>query len=152
MVPPTVYNAEEDLARSVRRLHAFLRDQFQLSARITIADNASTDGTRALAGRLAAELPEVRLLHLSEKGRGRAVAAEAVMAIGGFNGTDPVPSLARFEKLVAEGKIHYFIGGGRGGNLASRAGSSEISDWVSRHFTAKTVGGTTVYDLTQPAN
>jgi len=78
--------------------------------------------------------------------------AEAVMAIGGFNGTDPVPSLARFEKLVAEGKIHYFIGGGRGGNLASRAGSSEISDWVSRHFTAKTVGGTTVYDLTQPAN
>jgi hypothetical protein len=69
-----VCNEEEDLARSVRRLHAFLRDQFPFSARITIADYAGTDGTRALAGRLAAELPEVRLLHVSEKGRGRSVA------------------------------------------------------------------------------
>ncbi len=38
---------------------------------------------------------------------------EPVMAIGGFNGTDPAPTLAQFEKYVAEGKIHYFIAGGR---------------------------------------
>lgn len=40
-----VRNEEYDLASSVRRLHAFLRDQFPLSTRITIADNGSTDGT-----------------------------------------------------------------------------------------------------------
>ena len=49
---------------------------------------------------------------------------EPVMAIGGFNGTDPAPTLAQFEKYVAEGKIHYFIAGGRGsaaaGSVAAR--------------------------------
>ena len=42
---------------------------------------------------------------------------DPVMAIGGFNGTDPAPTLAQFEKYVSEGKIHYFIasGGGFGG-------------------------------------
>lgn len=38
---------------------------------------------------------------------------EAVMAIGGFNGSDPSPTLAQFQALVAEGKVHYFIGGRR---------------------------------------
>src|SRR6202043_3922808 len=40
---------------------------------ITIADNASTDATWAIATRLAAELPWVRALHLDRKGRGRAL-------------------------------------------------------------------------------
>ena len=40
---------------------------------------------------------------------------EPIMAIGGFNGTDPAPTLAQFEKYVAEGKIHYFIASGGGG-------------------------------------
>ncbi len=40
---------------------------------------------------------------------------EPVMAIGGFNGTDPAPTLAQFEQYVSEGKIHYFIAGGLGG-------------------------------------
>ncbi len=39
---------------------------------------------------------------------------DPVMAIGGFNGTDPAPTLAQFERYVQEGKIHYFIGGGGG--------------------------------------
>ena len=39
---------------------------------------------------------------------------DPVMAIGGFNGTDPAPSLAQFEKYVTEGRIHYYISGGRG--------------------------------------
>ena len=37
---------------------------------------------------------------------------EPVMAIGGFNGSDPSPTLAQFQQYVADGKIHYFIGGG----------------------------------------
>jgi hypothetical protein len=72
------------------------------------------------------------------------------MAIGGFNGSDPAPSLAQFQQYVRDGKIHYFIGGaGVGGQ--SNGGSSvsaEIAAWVAAGYTARTVGGTTVYDLT----
>jgi glycosyltransferase involved in cell wall biosynthesis len=70
-----VYNEERDLAPAVRRLHNYLNSEFPFSAQITIADNASTDGTAAQALRLAAELPGVRLIRVNEKGRGRALAA-----------------------------------------------------------------------------
>lgn len=70
---------------------------------------------------------------------------DPVMAIGGFNGTDPTPTLARFEQYVRQGKIHYYISGSTGGTGSSAA---EIADWVKAHFTAQTVGGATVYDLT----
>jgi hypothetical protein len=74
------------------------------------------------------------------------------MAIGGFTGSDPAPTLAQFEKLVSAHEIHYFVAGGSGG--AARGGGSgygsQITAWVKAHFTAKTVGGTTVYDLTAP--
>jgi hypothetical protein len=79
---------------------------------------------------------------------------DPVMAIGGFNGTDPAPTLAQFEKYVSEGKIHYFISGGGGGGFG-RGGagddSSLITTWVEGHFTATTVDGTTIYNLTTPA-
>ena len=65
-----------------------------------------------------------------------------IMAIGGFNGTDPAPTLAQFEQLVSDGKVHYFLGGGRGGG-------SDIESWVAAHFSSTTVGGVTVYDLSQ---
>ena len=72
-----------------------------------------------------------------------------VMAIGGFNGSDPSPTLEQFQAWVAEGKVHYFIGGGnfRGQNGGSGA-ASEIASWVQRNYTATTVGGVAVYDLT----
>src|SRR5581483_494429 len=78
---------------------------------------------------------------------------KAVMAIGGFTGSDRSITLARFEQLVAEGKIHYYVGGGfGGGGFRGRGGvSSEIASWVASHFTSITAGGTTVYDLTQKA-
>jgi 4-amino-4-deoxy-L-arabinose transferase-like glycosyltransferase len=79
---------------------------------------------------------------------------DPVMAIGGFNGSDPWPTLAVFQQYVNEGKIHYFIGGGGGlggGPGGNASTSSAITTWVSSHFTATTVGGVTVYDLTQPA-
>jgi 4-amino-4-deoxy-L-arabinose transferase-like glycosyltransferase len=78
---------------------------------------------------------------------------DPVMAIGGFNGTDPAPSLAQFEKDVAEGKIHYFIAGGGAGGFGSGGRGDDattITSWVESHFTAKTVDGTTIYDLTAP--
>jgi 4-amino-4-deoxy-L-arabinose transferase-like glycosyltransferase len=77
---------------------------------------------------------------------------DPIMAIGGFNGTDPAPTLAQFEQYVAQGRIHYFLGsgGGFGGGTTSDV-SSEIAQWVEQHFTALRVDGVTVYDLTQPA-
>jgi len=79
-----------------------------------------------------------------------------VMAIGGFNGSDPSPTLAQFQADVRAGKIHYFLGGvgfggaggGFGGQTGGSSASSEISAWVQSTFTATTVGGQTVYDLT----
>ena len=68
-----VYNEERDLAHSVRRLHAYLRDDFPFPTMITIADNASTDGTWLIAQQLARELADVRAVHLAAKGRGRAL-------------------------------------------------------------------------------
>ena len=68
-----VYNEERILERSVRRLRHYLNTRFPLPARIVIADNASTDGTWAMADRLAARLDGVTAVHLERKGRGLAL-------------------------------------------------------------------------------
>jgi putative flippase GtrA len=70
-----VRNEERDLAPSIRRLVGFLRESFPFTARVTIADNGSTDATWATADRLARELPEVRAVHIELPGRGRALRA-----------------------------------------------------------------------------
>jgi putative flippase GtrA len=68
-----VRNEERDLEPAVRRLRAFLNDSFPFVARITIADNGSTDGTWAQALELAAELPSVRAVRIERPGRGGAL-------------------------------------------------------------------------------
>jgi 4-amino-4-deoxy-L-arabinose transferase-like glycosyltransferase len=86
---------------------------------------------------------------------------DPVMAIGGFNGTDPAPSLSQFETYVRDGDIHYYIssgGGGLGGGVgfappgisggATADDASQISTWVESHYTSTTVDGVTIYDLT----
>jgi 4-amino-4-deoxy-L-arabinose transferase-like glycosyltransferase len=73
---------------------------------------------------------------------------DPVMPIGGFNGTDPSPTLQQFETYVQQGKIHYFIAGGLGGGSSS---ASQIASWVEQNFTAQTIGGVTLYDLTTPS-
>ncbi len=70
-----VRNEERDLAPSVRRLVSHLRESFPFSARVTIADNGSTDATWTIASQLARELPEVRAVHMELPGRGRALRA-----------------------------------------------------------------------------
>ena len=76
-----------------------------------------------------------------------------VMAIGGFNGSDPSPTLAEFQAYVQDGKIHYFLAdGGFGGQERGSNAASQISAWVQQSFTTVTIGGTTFYDLTQPAS
>jgi hypothetical protein len=71
------------------------------------------------------------------------------MAIGGFNGTDPAPTLAQFQADVAAGRIHYFLAGG---GLGGRGTASAIAGWVEQTFTAQNIGGITVYDLTGSAS
>ncbi|MEU6411776.1 glycosyltransferase family 39 protein [Microbispora sp. NPDC046933] len=81
-------------------------------------------------------------------------AEEPVMAVGGFNGTDPAPTLARFQQYVAEGRIHYFIGTGMGTGRGGTSGSDEaarIAAWVRETFEPRTVDGVTVFDLTTAA-
>ncbi|WP_394276563.1 ArnT family glycosyltransferase [Luteococcus sp.] len=73
----------------------------------------------------------------------------AVMSIGGWSGSDENVTLEQFKAYVANGDISYFIsGGGRGGPGGDSGSGAEISQWVQENFTAKTVGGATVYDLT----
>ncbi|NEW43372.1 glycosyltransferase family 39 protein [Nocardia cyriacigeorgica] len=91
---------------------------------------AATVGSNSAAGyQLATELP--------------------VMPIGGFNGSDPSPTLEQFQQYVEEGKIHYFLGGNRGGPSSGDAESARIAAWVQENFTATEVDGVAVYDLTR---
>lgn len=70
-----VYNEEKTLVASLQRLHRYLIEHFPLTWAITVADNASTDGTWGLACRLSQELDGVRAVHINQKGRGRALKA-----------------------------------------------------------------------------
>jgi 4-amino-4-deoxy-L-arabinose transferase-like glycosyltransferase len=74
----------------------------------------------------------------------------AVMAIGGWS-SDPAPTLAQFEAWVKAGDIGYYISGGQGGGQGGPGGgsstSSEIATWVAAHYTAQTISGQTVYNL-----
>ncbi|MEJ3655931.1 glycosyltransferase family 39 protein [Actinomycetes bacterium KLBMP 9759] len=72
-----------------------------------------------------------------------------VMAVGGFNGTDPAPTLEQFQQLVARGKVHWFVGG-RGPGSTETGGSDasrRIADWVAATFPPTTIGTTVLYDL-----
>lgn len=72
-----------------------------------------------------------------------------VMSIGGFNGSDPSPTLDEFQDLVAQHKIHYYVGGSESGGQQNGGSNSsaEIATWVAATFTAQTIGSTTLYDL-----
>ncbi|WP_420093270.1 glycosyltransferase family 39 protein [Mycolicibacillus trivialis] len=89
----------------------------------------------------------------SNRAAGYQLAARApVMAVGGYNGTDPAPTLDRFRQLVAAGRIHFFVGGAPPTPRHQVSGSREaarIAAWVTRHFPARTVDGVEVYDLSR---
>ena len=70
-----------------------------------------------------------------------------VMAVGGFNGTDPSPTLAQFQELVSQGKVHYFIAGGTMRSSTGSDAATRIAQWVTENFAAQSIGGTTVYQL-----
>jgi putative flippase GtrA len=99
-----VYNERHVLEASVRRLHTYLADNLPYPFRITVADNASTDGTWSVAETLAADLPEVRAVHLDLKGRGRALRAvwsASDADVVAYMDVDLSTDLAAFLPLVA---------------------------------------------------
>ncbi|MER6665221.1 glycosyltransferase family 39 protein [Amycolatopsis japonica] len=73
-----------------------------------------------------------------------------VMAVGGFNGTDPAPTLEQFQEHVQKGRIHYFLGEGMmmRGETGSDA-AERIAAWVAETYSSTTVDGVTVYDLSR---
>ncbi|GAA2052724.1 ArnT family glycosyltransferase [Williamsia deligens] len=87
-----------------------------------------------------------------------------IMAIGGFTGSDPAPTLPQFEKYVADGDIGYYIATGTGGSgrgqsaqasqllrrLDSSSVTGQIQSWVEKHYTGHRIGQYTVYDLRTP--
>jgi glycosyltransferase involved in cell wall biosynthesis len=98
-----VHDEERVLESSVRRLHSFLTDRFPLSWRITIADNASTDRTAAIADRLHRQLDHVEATHLPLKGRGRALRdawAHSDAPIVAYTDVDLSTDLAALAQLV----------------------------------------------------
>ncbi len=99
-----VYNEQAALADSVRRLHRHLCESFPFPARITIADNASVDDTPRIAAELAAELVDVRVVRLEQKGRGRALHAvwsTSDAAVLAYMDVDLSTDLAALAPLVA---------------------------------------------------
>jgi 4-amino-4-deoxy-L-arabinose transferase-like glycosyltransferase len=80
----------------------------------------------------------------------------SVMSIGGWSGSDNSPTLAQFITYVKAGDVTYFLSSGSGGGGGGMGGGTssvgtQITTWVAAHYTAKTVGGTTYYDLTSAA-
>ncbi len=99
-----VFNEQDDLEPSVRRLDAYLNAHFPFSTLITIADNASTDATWQRATELASELDRVRAVHLDAKGRGRAlqqVWAASTAQVVAYMDVDLSTDLAALSPLVA---------------------------------------------------
>jgi len=113
----------------------------------------NTQVSRALVTLLERDASSYKWVAATEGSEGAAplelATGDAVMAIGGFNGTDPWPTLAVFEELVAEHEIHYYVGQGSE-SFGGGRGSSAIASWVAAHFKKETAGRQTVYDLTQP--
>jgi glycosyltransferase involved in cell wall biosynthesis len=110
-----VYNEEEALPESIPRLCAFLQDNLSNPWRVTIADNASIDDTRAVSEELAQQIDGVNYLYLPEKGRGRALRAAWLGSecdIVSYMDVDLSTDLSHFPALVGqlESGCHVAIG------------------------------------------
>jgi putative flippase GtrA len=108
--PPTlevvipVFNEQASLEKSVRTLHAYLTASFEIPWRITIADNASTDATLEVATLLTYDLDRLGVVHLDEKGRGRAlkkVWLESIAQVVAYVDVDLSTDLRGLPPLIA---------------------------------------------------
>jgi 4-amino-4-deoxy-L-arabinose transferase-like glycosyltransferase len=107
---------------------------------------ALTDALKATSSKWAAAVVGDQSAATLELATGK-----AVISIGGWSGTDPSPTLAQFEHYVATGQVRYLIASGGMAMGGGSAGvSAQITKWVEAHYKKITIGGQTVYDLSQP--
>jgi len=111
-----VFNEETILAESIERLVGQLGRDFPHRYEIVIANNGSTDGTLGIARSLADRNPNVRVLHLEEKGRGRALKTawlESSSDILSYMDADLSSDIGAFPALIeplANGRYDLAIG------------------------------------------
>ncbi|MEU0494976.1 bifunctional glycosyltransferase family 2/GtrA family protein [Mycobacterium sp. NPDC006124] len=137
MVIP-VFNEERELANSIRRLHRFLAAEVPYATRITVADNASTDGTLSVARRLAEEFERVEVIHLDAKGRGGALRAAWMASqaeVVAYMDVDLSTDLRAFMPLVAPlVSGHSDIAIGSRLSASSRVVRGPKREFVSRSY------------------
>lgn len=133
-----VYNEEHVLERSVETLHSFLAQHLPYRWRVLVADNASTDGTLALAQELARRYEDVDCLHLPQKGRGRALRqawlaseAEVVSYMDVDLSTDLVAFLPLVAAILEEG---YDVAIGTRLGPGSQTNRSPRRELISRTY------------------
>jgi len=98
-----VYNEEEQLAQSVMALRQYLKENLSSKWTIVIADNGSNDTTLSIAQALSLEYPDVRYVHIPEKGRGRALRQTIVSSqadVISYMDVDLSTHLSAFPSLV----------------------------------------------------
>jgi putative flippase GtrA len=99
-----VYNEAPHLVERISELRAFLNAEFPFRALVTVVDNASTDGTFALAQKMAAVTPGVAAMHLRRKGRGHALRSAwstSIAPVVAYMDVDLSTSLSALLPLVA---------------------------------------------------
>ena len=115
-----------------------------------LGDNSSNEELTALLKENASGYRWAAATTGSQNAAGYQLSSELpVMAIGGFNGSDPAPTLDEFKSFVEEGLVRYYISseGMGGGQMGGSNAAEEIAEWVSANFEALTIDGVTVYDL-----
>lgn len=115
-----------------------------------LGGSGSSEELTALLKANASEYRWAAVTTGSQNAAGYQLASELpVMAIGGFNGSDPAPTLDEFKSFVEEGLVRYYISseGIGGGQMGGSNAAEEIAEWVSANFEAQTIDGATVYDL-----
>ncbi|MDO8670983.1 MAG: glycosyltransferase family 2 protein [Dehalococcoidia bacterium] len=132
-----VYNEEHVLEESINTLREFLQAGFKHEWKIVVANNASTDGTLALAQKLANKYPDVGYVHLDQKGRGRALRKawlESKADVVSYMDVDLSTELAAFPPLVDSLLNGYDVAIGSRLSAKSRTTRSLKREFISRCY------------------
>ena len=130
-----VYNEEEVLPSTIAVLTEFLRNNLSNPWQIVIADNASTDSTRAVSETLCERHPGVNYLRIPQKGRGRALRTawlDSRADIVSYMDADLSTDLSHFPQLIRliESGSHIAIG-------SRLSKESEVSRGFKREFISR---------------
>jgi glycosyltransferase involved in cell wall biosynthesis len=132
-----VYNEERALPQSIKKLTQFLKANLNNPWRVVIADNASTDATRAISEQLCREYQCVTYLYLPQKGRGRALRAawlESTADILSYMDVDLSTDLANFPQLIAALEAGYHVAVGSRLSKESQVTRSFKRELISRCY------------------